>query len=230
MELDYSLPRMIAKQIAADIFNRELKPGQKVIEERYAERFNISRAPVREALYLLATEGLVERVPRRGSFVKRYTKRDIKDLYEMRLSIELMAIQRIKQPFPREHVEKMEQILTKMTDAAVSEDRETYTELNREYHLQLIKLSKSTVFENIYSQLGSPLVALQKISFSDAQNMENSLEDHKLLWKLLLSGKNAIAEGVLKEHNKLALERVRQQIDQGGKVHEGHHQSLRSKG
>lgn len=213
MGLDNSLSRIIARQIATDIFNEKLLAGQQIIEDRYAEDFGTSRAPVREALYLLAIEGLIERVPRRGAYVKRYTKQDIKDLYEIRLSLELMAINRIQFPIEEYKVHQMDKIIESLEKATRERDQERYTQLNNEYHVQLVTLSRSEVFKNLYAQLGSPLMALQKLSFIKVKDIEDSLQDHKILWSLLLSGKQTTAEAVLRQHNQGALERISAYLD-----------------
>jgi DNA-binding GntR family transcriptional regulator len=213
MGLDNSLPRIIARQIATDIFNEKLLAGQQIIEDRYAEDFGTSRSPVREALYLLAIEGLIERLPRRGAYVKRYTKQDIKDLYEIRLSLELIAINRLQSPIEENKVRQMDKIIESLEKATSEGDRERYTQLNSEYHVQLVTLSKSEVFKNLYAQLGSPLMALQKLSFIEIKDIEGSLQDHKILWDLLLNGKQAAAEAVLKQHNQGALERISVYLD-----------------
>lgn len=213
MEIVNSLPSIIARQIATDIFNEKLIAGQQIIEDRYAEDFGTSRAPVREALYLLAIEGLIERVPRRGAYVKKYNKQDIKDLYEIRLALELIAINHIQIPLEESQVCKMDQIIESMETTTRDKNQERYTQLNSEYHIQLIALSKSEVLRNLYTRLGSPLIALQKLSFLNIKDIENSLEDHKILWSLLLNGKKTTAEAVLKEHNHGALKRLSLYLD-----------------
>lgn len=208
-----SLPSVIARQIATDIFNGKLTAGQQIIEDRYAEDFGTSRAPVREALYLLAIEGLIERVPRRGAYVKRYNKQDIKDLYEIRLALELIAVNRIQVPIEESQAYRMNQIIETMESTINEGNQEKYTQLNSEYHIHLVALSKSEVLKNLYSRLGSPLMALQKMSFVKLKDIEDSLEDHKILWSLLFNGKRTTAEAVLKEHNQEALDRISFYLD-----------------
>nr|MBO2506359.1 GntR family transcriptional regulator [Bacilli bacterium] len=88
---DNALSRMVAEKIIEQILKGELKPGDKIVESTYAELFNISRSPVREAIYLLTTEGLIERIPRKGAFVKGYTLSEIQDLLDIRNNIELLS-------------------------------------------------------------------------------------------------------------------------------------------
>ncbi|WP_209121115.1 GntR family transcriptional regulator [Alkalihalobacillus sp. BA299] len=68
-----SLPEQIAKHILKKIMKGDLVPGDKIVEEYIASELNTSRAPVREALYLLQVDQIVERIPRKGTIVKSFT-------------------------------------------------------------------------------------------------------------------------------------------------------------
>ena len=89
-----SFPERIAQVLADEIVERTLLSGERLQEQKLAERFGTSRAPIREALYLLVREGLVERVPRRGAVVKRYSAREIRELYKIRVNLEELALER----------------------------------------------------------------------------------------------------------------------------------------
>lgn len=68
--LDNALSITIANKLLEQILEGELKPGDQVVESIYAEQFQTSRSPVREAIYMLSTEGIIERVPRKGHLLK----------------------------------------------------------------------------------------------------------------------------------------------------------------
>lgn len=74
-----SLPQQINRHILKKIIEGKLQAGDKIIEEDLSRELNTSRAPVREALYLLQIEGIVERVPRKGTIVKTFNQKSIKD-------------------------------------------------------------------------------------------------------------------------------------------------------
>lgn len=101
--LDNALSSKVAEKIMEHILNGDLKPGDKIVEGVYAEMFNTSRSPIREAIYLLATEGLIERIPRKGAYVKGYTIDDVQDLLDVRNHLELLAAQRIVEPHTKNH-------------------------------------------------------------------------------------------------------------------------------
>ncbi|MEZ4671421.1 MAG: GntR family transcriptional regulator [Anaerolineae bacterium] len=77
------------------IISGELKPGQDLVETELAASLGVSRAPLREALQILSSEGLVETIPYTGTTVKRLTRTDIEELYSLRSVLETFAIRRI---------------------------------------------------------------------------------------------------------------------------------------
>jgi DNA-binding GntR family transcriptional regulator len=190
------LPEMIASQIFTDIVNNKLLPGEKVIEERYANHFNTSRAPVREALYILENEGMIERIPKRGAFVKKYNMQDLCDLFEVRGSLEIMAFQRLKFPLQEDQVKEINQILEDMKTATLEE----YAKLNNDFHFKILSLSGNEIFKNIYLRLGTPLIALQRLALHKPESVKESYEAHKMLWEALINGKINIAKVILEDH------------------------------
>ncbi|MCM3668675.1 GntR family transcriptional regulator [Mesobacillus maritimus] len=190
------LPKMIASQIVMDIVNNKLVPGSKVIEEKYANTFGTSRGPIREALYMLETEGLIERIPKRGAFVKKYNKQDLCDLFEVRIALEIMSIRRLKYPLPENKINEIDRIIEAMYTA----NQEEYSILNNDFHYKILCLSENEIFKNFYSRLGAPLIALQKFVLETPENIQHSLQEHQLLWKAIKERKLNIAKAVLEDH------------------------------
>ncbi|MBT2582827.1 GntR family transcriptional regulator [Planococcus sp. ISL-109] len=195
-----SLPNLIAEDITKQIMMGTLKTGEKLVEHIYAEEYGTSRAPVREAIYLLAVKGLVERIPRKGAIVKEYKKSEILDLLEIRNMFENMSMDRIIQHGPNpDLLEKMEQIMEQMKKA---EDVYSYTQLNYAFHTCLIKMSKSETIIEMYSRLGLPLLKIQSISFAHEGNIEKSIIEHQFIIKLLREKNLVELSVVLSKHNR----------------------------
>ena len=198
--MNNALPNLIAEDITKQIMTGALKTGEKLVEHIYAEEYGTSRAPVREAIYLLSVEGLVERIPRKGAVVKEYTRSEIFDLLEIRNMFEKMSMDRImKHGSDPEILEEMEQILSQMKKA---EDVYAYTQLNYAFHSCLIKMSKSETIIEMYSRLGLPLLKIQSISFAQEGNIEKSILEHKHIIKLLKAQNMTELALVLSQHNR----------------------------
>jgi DNA-binding GntR family transcriptional regulator len=202
-----SLSHRIAEKITNQIMTGELKPGEKILESTYADEFGTSRAPIRESLYLLATEGLIERIPRKGAIVKGYTKDEVYDLLEMRMVLESLAMKRIKvRGVNAQILGEMEQLLGEMSE--VEGNDKQYASLNREFHMLIIKMSNSEIIRDMYWRLGRPLLVLQRMSFLEEEHIKKSLEEHRFIVDLLK--KNLIDEAIvlLEKHNNSVIKRI----------------------
>ncbi len=199
-----SLSRLIAEKITEEIITGKLNPGDKLVEMNYAETFGTSRAPIREAFYLLAIDGLVERIPRKGSVVKGYTEQDKIDLLEIRLFLETLALDRITNISPSEAIlKRMDDLLKQMKNA--KSDPMEYTRLNQKFHMAIIEMSNSEIISMMYSRLGLPLTSLQRITFDDEANMEKSLLEHQAILTCLKNGDFQEAKQMLiKNHQNIS--------------------------
>lgn len=205
-----SLSNIIAERITEQIMTGELQPGEKIVETTYAEEYGTSRAPIREALYLLAIEGLVERVPRKGAVVKGYTNFEMYDLLEIRMMLESLAMKRIAEKgVGATIIEEMESLIPLMEKA---ESHERYAELNHKFHSLIIKMSRSEVVMNMYSRLGLPLLTLQTMSFLEERYVLKSLQEHRVIIEMLKIDRVDRAQEILEQHNRDVIGRVENTI------------------
>ena len=125
-ELGYkTLRESIVDIIRKRIINRELQPGQKIVEQELAKEFQTSRAPIREALRELENEGLVEYVRNAGCSVKEITFEESFEIYLMRANYEIMAVRLLGGKIPEETLQEMEKILERMKNLDVDEYDQT---------------------------------------------------------------------------------------------------------
>jgi DNA-binding GntR family transcriptional regulator len=211
--LDSSLPNQIAKRIAEQIMEGRFNPGESLREGDLSSEFGTSRAPIREAFYLLEIDGLVERVPRRGVFVKGYSSAEMYNLFELRGMIEQLSLKRFGESTESseaaESLVQLEQLIEEMKEFELTgRDREAYSELNVKFHLWLIRLSGSEVLEGFYSRMGTPLNALVKVSFIEGSNIQRSISEHREIVQLLKQGHIEQAQEVLKKHNEATIARL----------------------
>ena len=131
-KLDYrTLRENVADEIRMKILNGDMKPGDKIIEQELASEFGISRGPVREALRQLEQEGMVEYSRNVGCSVKHIGMDDVYEIYYMRANYEMMAVRLYNAPFPRETIEKMEQVLEQMKQLHKEEYRKVFMRLKK---------------------------------------------------------------------------------------------------
>ncbi len=152
----------IADMLREAILDGELKPGEALIESDLANVFKVSRAPLREALQVLTTEGLVEVFPYHGTIVRTLTAKDIEELYSLRTVLETFAVQRVIERADTAAVEQLTEIYAAMHQAAMAGDLKSVSREDRSFHTTLIKLSQHdlllTMWHMVYNRVRQVMV------------------------------------------------------------------------
>jgi DNA-binding GntR family transcriptional regulator len=207
-ELDnHAIPNIIKQSIIDEIMQGEIKSGDKLVETKYSELFGTSRAPVREAFYLLTMEGYVEKVPRKGTVVKAFTLEEMRDVLDIRNFLEQLSIDRMDQNKSGQYLQQMRNIIQSMENKEV--ERKEYAKLNYEFHFQLILASQSEIIQNTYSRLATQLLSLQTISFLQEAAIKKSIDEHKEIVEYLAEGNFKEAKTILNAHNTAVYPRIK---------------------
>lgn len=205
-----SLPQQIARVIAGEIVERELAFGERLPELDLAARFGTSRAPIREALYILALEGLVERAPRRGAVVRRFDTREIEELYQVRALLESLALEYIfSEPDDARRsslLSALEQIVRTMKDAR--KDMKRYHALNFEFHKTILEVAGRELLLNLYRQIEGPLKVFLRLSLETPGAISLSLDEHRRLLDAIAKGDLNLASNILASHDKDGMQRA----------------------
>ena len=164
------LREQILNILRSAIISGEFKPGQPLIESEIATRLGVSRAPVREALQTLSAEALVDTVPYHETVVKVLNRRDIVELYSLRAVFEIFAIQRIIELNTPNAIAILRAVADEMMTAAQAGDIKLVTEIDRQFHDTLIRLSDHQLLAiswNNISMRVRQVMALRNRRFSD---------------------------------------------------------------
>ena len=210
-----SFPQQVASVLAEEITERVLPPGERLLEQTLSERFGTSRAPIREALYLLSQEGLVERAPRRGAVVKRYTTREIEELYRVRITLEELALERDCDGLRMVHLSltALRPIVGEMEKSRREVKR--YHGLNFEFHKAIVELSRSAVLSRLYTQIEGPLKMFLLLSMTTKEDVSKSIEDHKRIVAAIAEGDAAEASKALHAHEVEGMTRALAALREG---------------
>ena len=131
-------PEEIAVALRQAIREKVLEPGSALIQEDLASRFGVSRNPVREALRMLVTEGLVDMRPGEGAYVRRLSRDDLVELYDLRIALEPQLAVPIINEVRQRDIDDLQRIAD---DIAESTDLRHWTARNYEFHSCLFELS-----------------------------------------------------------------------------------------
>ncbi|MFC4278517.1 GntR family transcriptional regulator [Achromobacter aloeverae] len=161
-------------------------PGQRLIEADLTREYGVSRGPVREALRRLATEGVVDFVPNRGALVKRFTSREILNVFRIRQSLEGLAASLAAEHF-RADVHLDEAATLRRIAAGKQDTQRPFSEENREFHNAILRLSDNPQLETLIQQLLLPLVRYQIRGSLDAAYLKRSRREHMAIAKAILA-------------------------------------------
>jgi DNA-binding GntR family transcriptional regulator len=195
------LPEQIAEVLADEIIERKVSSGSRLPEPALAERFGTSRAPIREALYLLDQAGLVERTPRRGTVVKAYSRREIEELYQVRITLERIALERICEA--PEMVDSCLAVLNPIVREmkVAQDDPMRYRELNYLFHRSIIVVSRSDLVRRLYAQIEGPLKIFLRRMFFTESAVSKSFAEHLQILAAIEQADSEKAQQRLEKHD-----------------------------
>lgn len=165
-----SLVELAVARLRYEILSGATDPGERLVEEQLTRRLGISRAPLREALRLLAEQGLVEHTPRRGSRVATLSDRDVHELYAVRDVLERHVVSTGVPVVDPEVLDGMRSALTAMTRAAGTGDRQAVAEAHRRFHVALAGIGGNRQLVVVYDQV------VTKIQLYMALNLRREVE------------------------------------------------------
>lgn len=179
------------------IINHQLRPGEPISELAISKQLNMSRSPIREVLNQLEQEGLVVNYPLRGSFVATMTPYDVDDIFQMRIMLELWAIERSFSRFTLEDVDELEDMFRRSQEEG---DWEKRHEADRYFHSMIVEKAGSPRLLHFVKVLNLQSERIRRISAKNSMRMSNSFEEHMEILHCIRAGDLEAAKGSLKKH------------------------------
>jgi len=166
--------RVLREEIISGIF----APGDKLDINKLAEKFGVSRSPVKEAVNQLVHEGLIEILPRKGTYITRLKYKDFIEFIDARFMVEMWAARTAISHVSDEQIEKWKGLLDEMDSLLEKEPFpfESYSKLDMEFHQSLVHWALNQKVQDIYNSI-NPQVSLARVVYS--KFFENSLKRHK---------------------------------------------------
>jgi DNA-binding GntR family transcriptional regulator len=195
-----TLRQQVADHLREEILSARLAPGAELGEVALARSLGISRGPLREALGQLAAEGLVTIVPRRGAVVKRLTRQEFIDAYEVREALESLAIKLAVPRLKMGEKAELHRMAEQMERAARAGDTDRFFEINRQFHARLVRASGNRKLEELHSQLVAQMGRLMRQSVELRGGMDQSAAEHRAILVAVDAGDPERAARLLEEH------------------------------
>jgi DNA-binding GntR family transcriptional regulator len=212
IKTDLSATKLMSEEIAdilrENIISGNIDQGEKVNEYQVAKLLNISRPPIREAFRLLAAEGLITLVPRKGAFVSKMTPQEVKEIYEMKSMMESFAVRLAIPIINEKEVSELDSILRLMEEKIKENNFKQIQRLNIEFHRKMIEMSKNQKLVYFYESIILPIRRYQRIGLSAPASWETSLQEHRDIVEAIRSRNIELAERLTREHRMKATARA----------------------
>ena len=194
----------VAELLRQRIFARELEPGSWIDELKLAEEYGISRTPLREALKVLAAEGLVTMKVRRGAYVTEVSEKDLADVYHLLSLLESDAAGVVAERATDAELAEL-QTLHEELEAAVGE-RDRFFALNEQFHMRVLELASNRWREQMVADLRKVMKLNRHNSLLKTGRIEESLAEHRAIVAALAQRNTALAMQRMREHFQSGLE------------------------
>ena len=188
----------VAEQLRLRIFRRELEPGSWIDELKIAEDFGISRTPLREALKVLAAEGLVTMKVRRGAYVTEVSEKDLRDVYHLLSLLESDAAGVVASTATEDALAHLQALHAELEAASV--ERERFFAVNERFHMLLLELSDNRWRSQMVADLRKVMKLNRHHSLFKEGRIEDSLREHRVILAALLARDAAGAAVAMQQH------------------------------
>lgn len=175
----------VAEQLRQRIFRRELEPGSWIDELKIAEEFGISRTPLREALKVLAAEGLVTMKVRRGAYVTEMSEKDLRDVYHLLSLLESDAAGVVAERATEAQLKTLQDLHAEL-EAAVG-DREKFFAINERFHMHLLEMADNRWRSQMVADLRKVMKLNRHNSLFKQGRIEDSLGEHRAILAAMLA-------------------------------------------
>ncbi len=190
------LRQVLEEEIASSL----LAPGTRLEEVALAERFGVSRTPIREALQMLSASGLVDLRPRRGAIVASLSLPRLLEMFEMMAEMESicgrLAARRMTE-IERVHLQKQHEICG---EAVRSNDRDLYYTENVRFHGVIYEGSHNKFLAGEVKRLQRRLQAYRRLQLRSTGRMAESYAEHSAITKAIIEGKDELTASLLQGH------------------------------
>ncbi|SFR33087.1 transcriptional regulator, GntR family [Yoonia tamlensis] len=187
------------------IFRGELPAGSDHLEAELAQRFGMSRTPVREAALILESQGLVELRPRKGVRVLPVSSDDMREIYDVLTELESLAAgQAAQQSYAAKDLQQLEAAINDMDRAIASDDLEAWADADDRFHTELVRLGNNSRIETIVAMMRDQVRRARALTLFMRPLPTQSNEDHRLVFEAIKNGDPAAAHDIHKIHRQKA--------------------------
>ncbi len=182
-----SLANQVYDTLEYNILSGKYAYGEVISETRLSEELGVSRTPIREAMSRLAHEKLIKDSPN-GTVVVGVTEKDVRDLFEVKRRIEVIATRRTAENISEEGLRLLKENIDQQEFFAQKGDSVKVRDLDTEFHDIIYRECGSIIFDGILSPIHHKMMKYRRVSLEHAHRIIDSVEEHKEIYNAIAAG------------------------------------------
>jgi DNA-binding GntR family transcriptional regulator len=195
-------------QITQEISSGVLRPGDQLEESVLAEKFGVSRTPIREAIRAMVGCGLLQTIPRKGAIVRVLTSKELLDLFEVAAGLEGMACRLAAASLTDEHAKAIVNKLEKCQVLAEANDKVQYSIANIEFHAAIHQATDNHWLIEQLQHIGIHINPYRSLPYDIRGRLSKSTQEHSIIYQAILAGEGNKASELMRDHMMLQGKRL----------------------
>lgn len=210
-----NLDQKIYLTLKSMIIERKLMPGTKIIQDKLAQELGVSRTPLVNALKKLEHEKLITSIPRRGFFVRLFSKQELVQIFELREVLEGLAAKRATQESSEEQLIKLKSFFQDFQNVEQIDDVKKYAHEDREFHYFLIETGGKGILADILETYNIVTLSYQTIDQEGlVRSPMETLAEHIAIIDAVTQHKPERAETLIRLHLKMSRQRLQKSVEE----------------
>jgi DNA-binding GntR family transcriptional regulator len=208
-----NLDAKVYNRLKAMILERKLLPGEKISQEKLAQDLGISRTPLVSALKYLEKEKLVQSIPRRGFFVRLFSKQEMISIFELREVLEGLAARRAALNISDKEIDQLRDFFVSFQGLVDITDIKAYAKEDRRFHQFLLEIGAKEFLKSILENYNIIIYSYQVISSEGLVQAPNeSIQDHLAIIEAVSRRDGESAENLMRNHLKKSIAILRKNV------------------
>lgn len=204
-----ALAEKVYQTIKNDIFDFRLMPGDRFSESEMAERMEVSRTPVRQALFWLEREGYVEVYFRSGWQVRQFDFEYFEELYDLRIVLECEAVRRLCSMPPARASELLSALSLFWMETPRLEDGKAVSLHDEAFHMAMVAAAGNSEMARIHAELTEKIRIIRRLDFTREDRIEATYHEHARILQAVLHQHAEEAQRILTDHISISKAEVR---------------------
>ena len=204
---------VVFKTLRQGILTGELKPGERLMEIHLAKRLGVSRTPIREAIRKLELEGLVTMIPRRGAEVAKITAKNLRDVLEVRVALDELAVQLACERMLDEDIEQLRKACEEFARVTGTKDATVISRADVALHDIIVDSTGNIRLKQLVNNLAEQMYRYRFEYIKDSVYHERLIEEHRELLESLESRDTERAAKAVRTHILNQEETIRRHLD-----------------